>query len=273
MAVDPSSIDGDSEDQVFSVVSKEDDDTTDSFSRRRKFEDPASYLWLVSFTDVMALMLTFFVLLFSMSAPVQQDWAGITDSLQEQFNQYEGPRFEHGNEDAISLGKINYNRALKTAYIESLLQSEWADNETMKSIELIRQADHLVVSIPIDEMFEGSGATIKDEGRKILYAVAGPLSRMKNRIEIEGNIAPGLVRGDDKWSVTMERALSIATVLRDVGYEKNIVVRGNADGRYYNLKDIEDTAVRQAMAQRIDIVIRSDDGERPEVKSDIVFGK
>ena len=272
MAVDPGNIRG-NKDQVSSVSDKDRSDSAEGFSARRKFEDPASYLWLISFTDVMALMLTFFVLLFSMSAPVQKDWAGITDSLQDQFNQYEGQRLEHGNEDAISLGKINYNRALKTAYLESLLQSEWSENEIMQSIELIRHADHLVVSIPVDEMFESGGATIQDGGRKILYSVAGPLSRIKNRIEIEGNIAPDIVSSEDKWTVTMERALSIATVLRDVGYEKNIVVRGNADGRYYNLKQVDDLVSRRAMAQRIEIVIRSDDGERPEVKSDIVFGK
>lgn len=271
MPVDPNkfgSEEDEDEKEVVSAISEDED--VHYVLRPTNLEDSASYIWLLSFTDVMALMLTFFVLLFSMSEPVRKDWAGMTDSLKQEFNQFEGARFEHGKDDVINLDKVNFNRALKTAYIESLLQSEWSENEQLSAVQLVRQRDRLIVSIASDAVFDGDTSQITDSGRKILYAVAGPLSRIKNRIEIEGNLTPGAVGSSRKWNLTMQRSLAVATVMRDLGYSKNIAIRGNATGRYIDLEPVEDIVERRAMSRTLDIIIRTDDGERPYVREDIL---
>jgi len=41
----------------------------------------SSQAWLVTFTDLVALMLTFFVMLFAMSKVEQRKWQNLTDAL------------------------------------------------------------------------------------------------------------------------------------------------------------------------------------------------
>jgi chemotaxis protein MotB len=83
---------------------------------RRAGDAQGSSAWLVSFTDVMALMLTFFVLLFAMSHPKEEEWDEFTDTVQENFNRFNGQVLNRGQQDAINIEKVNWSKALDLNY-------------------------------------------------------------------------------------------------------------------------------------------------------------
>ncbi len=251
---------------------KPDEDALAPLTGRRVFRrrgdiqeaEASSQIWLVSFTDVMALMLTFFVLLFSMTEPARQDWSEITSALQSEFNRFYGAPLYRGTQDAINIDRINFSRALNVDYLEALLETVIADNEALGGVTLNTQQGQLVISLPRALLFDSGEAEVKEDGTRALYALGGVLSRIRNVIEITGHADPRPVtRGDggfeSNWELSMARAANVAAILETVGYERDIAVRGHASGRYQDLQGVVSEEQRLDLARRVDIVILGHD--------------
>ena len=87
------------------------------------FEGTASGppIWMITFTDVIALMLTFFVLLYSMTNPDPEKWdrkIGITEFAQADFS---GARNFAGNNEGINLDRLSYNQGENLDYLQAVL--------------------------------------------------------------------------------------------------------------------------------------------------------
>lgn len=240
------------------------------FSRRIDDDQTTSSTWLISFTDVMALMLTFFVLLFAMSNPKQEDWEQLTKKIQENFNRFYGQQENRGAQDAINIQKINFSRALDLRYLKALFNDAWVETEpSLKAVSLIENGDSLIISLPQNLLFETGKAEIKPQASKALFTIATSLRRIKNRIEVVGHTDPTPTRGGygfaSNWELSLARAASVAGVLENVGYDRPILIRGQAAGRYAELPADISEAQRRDLSRRVDIVIMEDDG-RQETK-------
>ena len=228
-------------------------------------------LWLITFTDVMALMLTFFVLLYSMAVPQEEEWSHMTAALNTEFSKFYSEKWEEGPQDSINIEKLDFSAALDLEYLQALMTQLVEGERILKDIVLIPQDDRLIVSLPSDLLFDVGKADIRDKGRKALFALGGALSRMKNRIEVIGHSDPRPIpekSGDDSsafssnWDLSLARALRAAAVLETVGYRRPIVVRGLSSARYEELPSDMEESKRLDLARRVDIVIMSDDGSR-----------
>ncbi|MCB9988747.1 MAG: OmpA family protein [Rhodospirillales bacterium] len=227
-----------------------------------------SKLWLVTFTDVMALMLTFFVLLFSMSHPRTEVWSEMTAALQTEFNKFYGSTQLLGPVDGVNLDKIKYNQALDLRYLEALMQDTLSGNDILGTVSMETRDGRIMISLPQDLLFDAGQATVKPEGSKALYALAGVLSRIKNKIEVVGHTDPRPISGGEygsNWELSLARAANVAVILKNVGYEKEITVRGMASGRYDDLQGVVDEDERLKISRRVDIVLMDHDGSRGKV--------
>lgn len=239
-----------------------------------KDQDASSHMWIVSFTDVMALMLTFFVMLFAMSEPAKQDWSEMTSALNNEFNKFYGPLFNRGPVDAINIARIDFDQALDINYLSALLDSIIVETPSLSAIEIIPQPGSLVIALPQDLLFDSGQADIKDVGARALYALGGSLSRIKNKIEVAGHADPRPIQGENakfgsNWELSLARAANVAALLNSVGYEKNIDVRGFSSGRYDDLAAIEDQERRESLSRRVDIVILDHDGRKKQLLFDL----
>ncbi len=232
-------------------------------------QEESSQVWLISFTDVMALMLTFFVLLFSMTEPAKQDWSEVTSALHSEFNKFYGSFQTLGPQDTINISRMNFNQALNIDYLESLLASANAQSRFLDNVKLNKMGDRLVISLPRELLFEPGQASVKEDGTRALYALGGTLSRVRNQIEIVGHADPRPVsegnRYDSNWELSLARAASVAGILETVGYDKDLIIRGSSSGRYEDLADIGDEERRLDLSRRVDIVVLSHDGRRQKI--------
>lgn len=238
-------------------------------SRRRidKVDYKSSHLWLVSFTDVMALMLTFFVLLFAMSKPESKTWLDMTKGFQSHLSRYDGVGANRGYQEQFDPARINYSRALDLSYLKAVLQAAIEDDEELDVVTIIPQSDHLILSLPEDLLFAPGRVDVTEEGREALYALGGALSRIKNQVGVIGHSDPRPVQGrpaegyNNNWELSLARAMAAAAVLRDVGYEKDIAARGFSSGRYQDLEGaISDENRRLDLSRRVDIIVMNHDG-------------
>lgn len=238
--------------------------------------EKGSAIWLISFTDVMALMLTFFVMLFAMSEPEKEQWTDIMTALKSELNSYYGPAFSQGPQETINLDKIKLDRALDIGYLNLLIKSIVGESEYLSDAVINRQRDHLVISLPQNLLFRTGDAEPVDEGLRALYALGGALSRIKNKIEIIGHADPRPVGDrnedfDSNWELSLARALNVAAVLENVGYDKDIIVRGLSDGRYQDIGNQADEQTKLAISRRVDIVIMNHDGRKSDIFGDTDF--
>jgi len=231
-------------------------------------ESGGGNIWLLSFTDVMALMLTFFVLLFAMSKPKTESWSEITSALQQELNRFYGPALNRGTEDAPNVERANFSRALDITYLAAVIEAFIKENPDLGDVSIFPQTDHLVVALPHDLLFDAGAVTIKPKGVRTLYALGGVLSRIRNQIEIVGHADPSPISGEgglykNNWELSLARAGSVAGVMESVGYDREIIVRGSSSGRYQDLDGvIDDEARRLALSRRVDFVILNHAGAR-----------
>lgn len=227
-------------------------------------EGSSSSMWLISFTDVMALMLTFFVLLFAMSNPKQEEWDDFTKQIQDNFNRFQGAEENRGAEDAINIEKINFSQALNLNYLRVLMENLIEKEPALRNARLINNHDSLIISLPQNILFESGQADVKSEANKALYTMAATLGRIKNRIEIVGHTDPRPTSGDafkSNWQLSLKRAVNVSAVLNNVGYDRPITVRGQASGRFDDIPKIVPESERLDLSRRVDIVVMEDDGK------------
>ncbi len=229
-------------------------------------KDESVPLWLVTFTDVMALMLTFFVLLYSMSVPQAEKWEDLSDALSSRLSKLEGAPFSEGTQDVINIDRIDQSNALSLGYLRTLLQ-QLLKKHSIEDVVVFENANRLIVSLPSVLFFEEGSADIQSSGQKVLFVIGGALTRVQNRIEVVGHADPQKITGGkykDNWELSLARGASVAMVLSNVGYDRNITVRGLSSGRFEELSRDIDQDTRYSLARRVDIVIMNDDGVKQQ---------
>lgn len=223
-------------------------------------------LWLISFTDVVALMLTFFVLLFSMSHPKEDAWTEMKMALIDQFASFYSEPLFQGRLDFIDLRMTAFQEALDLSYLETLLNTAVTENKSLSDIKLTNQGTHLVLSFPEKLLFSSGDDTITKTGDEAIFALTGVLSGIANRIEIIGHADPTPISGNAKfksnWELSLSRALSVAGRIRDKGYDRSLRVIGASSGRYGDISDSFSESERKALSRRVDIVLMEDDGRK-----------
>ena len=224
-------------------------------------------LWLITFTDIMALMLTFFVLLYTMSVPKVEVWEEFTEGMTQGFSTARSPKFMSGNFDTISISKLDLSEALSLSYLESLLQDVVNRNTSLENVVIIPQSKQLILSLPNDLLFEAGQADVNAQGKRALFALGGPLSRIRNRIEVVGHADPRPIQNKEgkyasNWELSIARAASVGGVLKNVGYSRDVIIKGLSSGRYDDLGEEIAEAQRLNLSRRVDIVIMRDDGSQ-----------
>lgn len=239
--------------------------------RRRRdtgIEEHSAPVWLVTFTDVMGLMLTFFVLMFAMRAPEPRTFETLTAGFQSRIGQVFEFRQGAGPFDTIDLGRVDFNRALDLDYLGALVRERVNErSDVLRGVVLVPQSSSLVVSLPQELVFAPGKEEVSDGGKAALGAMAGILNRIRNRVEIIGHADPEPVSEKNpaygsNWDLSLSRAAAAAAVLRGQGYERPMVVRGLGDALYRALPGGLPETFRNAVSRRVDIVIMSDDGNR-----------
>jgi len=222
-------------------------------------------LWLITFTDIMALMLTFFVLLYSMSIPEVEKWEELTSSINQGFSKFYSPEQFAGTQDSISIDKIDRSEALNLNYLRGLIEEKMSGSELLSDVVLITGTDRLIISMPQNLLFEAGQDEVKTEGKKALFSIGGLLARIRNRIEVVGHSDPRPITNQNSkfnsnWELSLARATNVSSILKQVGYRRNVITRGMSSARYDEIPTSVPEETRLDLSRRVDLVVMQDDG-------------
>lgn len=224
-------------------------------------------IWLISFTDLMGIILTFFVLLFTMSenALDKRVFEQLDEFAQtvKQTNELAGNKEEDGSLKTIKLNKIDYNAALDLGYIKDIFDGLIAANPELGKIRLIldESGGRLILTLPQDLLFEKGKAEMNADGRRVVTILTGALRNIRNGVEVIGHADPTLAsRGEvANWDISLSRSLAVASLMSAEGYSRTLPVMGMSSGLYAHLPESIPQERREAMSRRVDIVVNAHD--------------
>ncbi len=201
-------------------------DDLDKYSDDIFEEEAPSKVWLLSFTDVIALMLTFFVMLFSMSNPKVDEWNNILSSFESEFNFNYGSRSSGGAYNSQGQVRQKIVKGKDLNYLYSVLNNEInANKKDMEGLELAIYEDRVTMSL--NQVFLSN-----DNIGKELKIITKILKTIDNDIDIYGYLDKNNRQSNEYltgWGEALVSSYKIAKIINDNGYSNNIRILGTSN--------------------------------------------
>lgn len=259
-------------------------------ARKKKEAAPkSSPAWMATFSDLMNLLLCFFVLLFSMSTVDAEKFEMVIASLQNTFSILPSGGASIGEGELVSSGvsqlqflDVYYNALANSQSEES--QSEKSDVAQAYEQEALEESEQMAetisnlaaqygiqdeVEIDFNEeyvLLNLNGAILFDSGKSEVKSEAYPLvekvgkildSYQNNMIEIEGhtdNVPIHSSKYEDNNVLSMYRALYVADYLREVTNIDESYIKSSGRGDYVPIAD-NSTPEGRARNRRVEIKV------------------
>lgn len=237
----------------------------------RKAGGPA---WLMTFADLMSLLMAVFVLLFAMSTIEIPKYTAVVESLtealthgspmtKEQMEFFNSLQKEQDQKDEAKESKIEDLRPLYESLIETFAKED--RTESPINIEYDENIDQIRVTFPEQIAFDAGRADLKPEFSEMLGNFEG-FNRQDIVLKVIGHTDKRPVAGGrfvSNWELSSARASSVIVDLLDQGVVRpdQVEAIGLADTR--PLID-EDSIAAYAKNRRVEVLISSP--ERSVVK-------
>jgi len=218
--------------------------------------------WLVSMGDVTALMLTFFVMLFSMSEIKSEKYDAVISLISTSTRPDKPVKPQPVSE--LNVDTTSVLSSLSTDYLLQIFKKKMAADPLLKDLPVTALPDQMVISLSSDRLFDAGSDALSAAAAPVITAMSGVLSQVGNQVEIVGHTDPIPPAENNafatNWELSLARSISVAKALARSGYPGSMVTLGMADSRFKHLdRDIPEDR-RYELARRVDIVILSEAG-------------
>ena len=231
--------------------------------RRRKSEEDKENLerWLLTYADLITLLLAFFVMLYVFSKQDTRKYDAMTMQLKAIFSGGAGVVVEGGRTGSRTIeattegpSDIQIRRELEKQ-IKELSQAEGQEN----NISVITDERGIVIRIMDKAFYDTGKADLKEKARATLDKIAPVIKTLPNEIRIEGhtdNVPISTYEFKSNWELSVRRATEVVRYLVEkVGISpKRISAAGYAEYRPVAENDSE---ANRALNRRIEIIVVS----------------
>ncbi|WP_417795059.1 OmpA/MotB family protein [Terasakiella pusilla] len=221
-----------------------------------KEEEGKKGAWMLTFTDLVSLMLTFFVMLFSMSTVQIDKWDAITDSLSTTLNPNKVEAVATATAD-FNISTVFRQRAINLEYLQSVLEEKVEKDEVLGRSMIQLLDDRLLISLPGDLLFTRGSKTLSTRATDSMLKIGDVLRHVSNQVVITGHTDPQPATGSDyasNWELSLFRAIAVGNALRKSGFSQEFLAYGYGDSGYDQLPAIPEEK-KQALARRVDIMV------------------
>jgi chemotaxis protein MotB len=217
-------------------------------------------IWMTSLADLLALLLAFFVLMFSMSEIKVDRWQTITETLGNKISDQNDLVTKTGSAEK-NMAMVREPKAIDLAYLEHILNGKKQQSPLLSNIDVFRAEEKLVISLAGTDFFKPGTEVESDNMIEVVYLLGNLLRHIGNRIEVYGHTDPDPITSPtakykSNWSLSVARALSVANALKNSGYFYSIRAYGMADSRFNELSEVSDKDEKYSLARRVDIVVQ-----------------
>ena len=214
-------------------------------------------VWLLTFADLVALLITFFVMMFATQKVDIGKWQSLTDALSLRLNPTQTVLIARPSADR-NAERLSPVRAIDLDYLESVIQTKTRDAPELAGLQFFRKEDRLVLTLPAELLFSPGKAEVVPKARRILFVLAGMLGTIGNRIDVVGHADPapiGQSHFGSNWQLSIARAVSVANELRRAGYHRELSPSGFGASDFRTLPGEMTLKEKIGVARRVDVII------------------
>lgn len=215
--------------------------------------------WLITYSDMITIILCFFILFFYYSEGQVSILSKVKNSLSTKVEslEKENQELKQNNEklSSVLFDIKNIEQDLKTSnkdFVKKLKEKNMLDN-----IELKETKKGLLIRFKDNVLFTSASANISDFGLEILKEIGKDLNKIDNKILVEGhtdNIPINSLNYSSNWELSSARAINVVNFLSK---ELDIKSSRFSVSGYGSTSPIADNSTKEGRAKnrRIEIVI------------------
>ena len=217
-------------------------------------------LWLLTFIDLISLLLAFFIMMFSMSTIKMSAWDVFKGSLDNEKRLEASSIENYKNSTPLDHRSTRYG--LNLGYLRSILESSLKKEKVFENVVFSYDSNNLIISLPTILIFKKGEVDLSDSGSKALSLIAETLSNFNNDISLVGHSDPTPMAAGAKyknnWTLSLSRAYSVAQALKSAGYRKNLKILSFADTKFKRNSLTTPIKLEHQLARRVDVMIHKD---------------
>lgn len=226
--------------------------------------------WMTTFSDLMSLLLTFFILLYSMSSIDAIKFKSISQSLQGVLSGLgytkivDGPSqdMEIPSDIETPLGEDKEDTLMQNILDVYNLVQDYVDAQGLDANVTV-DMDKRGVFVDIKEaiLFEPGSAEIKEDGLKVLERLKGIFNDFDNEIVIEGHtddVPMNTPQFPSNWELSTGRAVAVLRYLAEEGDIEPTRLAATGYGEYRPIVP-NDSVENRASNRRVNILIIFDE--------------
>ncbi|HHH72652.1 MAG TPA: flagellar motor protein MotB, partial [Sulfuricurvum sp.] len=214
-------------------------------ARKKKQECKEAPAWLTSFGDLMSLLLTFFILLYSMSVISLEKFNLSIQGITEAF----GGRKMVAQHQLVKGQKVSLDFPDMYPKVKNGKKIRKKLNATLEKLreagidgEIEAHGTMMRLRLFTDNMFAPGSATPSEAVRPLISDLAAKLKPSELRMEIEGHTDSSPIRSarfGSNWALSAARAVSVLRLFKAAGYDVRLLSAKGA-GEYHPI-DSNDT--------------------------------
>jgi len=226
---------------------------------RNKYETEYSNNWIITYSDMITILLCFFIIFFTLTTEEASLLHYITDSLALEIEDlsHENQKLKEEKESlaATLFGLQNIEEGIQGSSEDFIRFLK--DYDLLDQVDLIEEERGLIIRFRDSVLFDSGEAQISKEGYEVLNQIAEKLKDIPNPIVIEGftdNIPMQTRSFPSNWELSVARAIGVARFIIDEKgiQEDRVSVSGFGEHRPI---DSNDTEQGRANNRRIEITI------------------
>jgi len=227
--------------------------------------------WMCTFSDLVTLLMCFFVLMFAMSSTQQETFKEVVDSLRSALGTQAVP--EAGTREGLVMHAVaSADKEEKTQLDElgGMIKKEMNDivsqvkelvlfNKLGGLVSVSKSDDGVVITLSNMLLFPRGEAQLSERGDEILRKVAAVLSQLAYHVKVKGftdNFSVHSRQYPTNWELSAARACAVARLLIKQGVNPELI---SAEGyAQYHPIATNDTKKGRAKNRRVEIVYERD---------------
>ena len=212
--------------------------------------------WMVTFSDCMTLLLTFFVLLLSFSSFDDKVFPKVESAFTEGLASIGLQRSNRKDEALQPTPRIEYIEEIDQGSEKPTVDGQYESNPS-SSLDFLNFQDQKVFLVPSSKVFLGLGTRMSGHGRQMLTDVATLLEAVPNRVVVTEH---ALDDGESASGIGLTRAWIVTRFLTQQGLDKgrfSISSAGTTDAETVRQSGVMTANAKNARVLEIVILERS----------------
>ncbi len=195
--------------------------------RKKKQKKENLERWLLTYADLITLLLAFFVIMYAISTADVKKFGRLAASMQKAFNvgvlqgQTDFTTIDEGGPTLATITQAMSMEAFE--YISKELDT-YMKQEGMEGLEgkvtVVMRDEGIAIILSDNALFASGQAALGSPAKKLLTKISEMLIKLPNEIRIEGhtdNIPPNNPEFPTNWDLSMARALSVVRFMSEEG--------------------------------------------------------